>query len=175
MAIVFYSPLSPVRIETRGGKEASRRETVKAGMHLNNKFGRRLREARQGRGYTQMDAAGRIDGLTASALSNYERGVRDPDTRQVARLATLYGVTLDWLLGNEADPEILSVYLDHLSPEMQAFVRREVAAGCPWLHLLKEMLERGLTSHEIEQILTLFVEVKEGAERKAGSGSHTKK
>lgn len=164
MAIIFHAALSSARIEAQGGD-------TRQGMHVTNTFGSRLREARQGRGYTQKDAARRIEGLTSAALSNYERGVRDPDTRQVARLATLYGVTLDWLLGNEIDPETLSVYLNHLSPEMQTFVRREVAAGCPWLHLLKEMLERGLTSHEIEQVLTLFVEVKEGAERKPDSGS----
>lgn len=136
-----------------------------------NTFGSRLRAARQGRGYTQEDAAKRIDGLTASALSNYERGLRDPDTERLARLATLYGVTVDWLLGKEAGPEILPMYLDHLALDMQAFVRREVAAGCPWLHLLKEMEERGLPSKQIEQVLRLFMEVREGAERKADSGS----
>lgn len=136
-----------------------------------NTFGSRLRAARQGRGYTQEDAAKQIDGLTASALSNYERGVRDPDTERLARLAALYGVTVDWLLGKKAGPEILPMYLDHLSPGMQAFVRREVAAGCPWLHVIREIVEKGLTVQEIEQVLKLFVKAKGGAERKADSGS----
>jgi len=38
-------------------------------------------------------------GITFQALSNYERGLRDPDTELLAKLAELYSVSTDYLLG----------------------------------------------------------------------------
>ncbi|HBV95644.1 MAG TPA: hypothetical protein DEF36_01140 [Desulfotomaculum sp.] len=66
-------------------------------------LGERLKKSRQEKGLTQVEAA-RALGITNTALSNYERGERDPDTSLLKRLSELYGVTADYLLGN-ADPQ----------------------------------------------------------------------
>jgi transcriptional regulator with XRE-family HTH domain len=66
-------------------------------------LGQRLRLARENKGWTQVYVA-KLLGITSQALSNYERGERDPDTPLLNRLAELYGVSVDYLLGRTDDP-----------------------------------------------------------------------
>lgn len=66
-------------------------------------LGKRLKEVREKRGYTQIAVAKKL-GITNTALSNYERGERDPDTTLLKRLAELYLVSIDWLLGSNQNP-----------------------------------------------------------------------
>lgn len=61
-------------------------------------LGQNLRRARKKRGLTQSEV-GSFLGVTEQAISGYERGVRDPDTQQLSRLAEIYGVSTDYLLG----------------------------------------------------------------------------
>lgn len=63
-------------------------------------LGERLKEARKLKGYTQMEAASKL-GITNGALSGYERNYRDPDTEMLKKLANLYEVSTEWLLGNK--------------------------------------------------------------------------
>ncbi|MCL6477432.1 MAG: helix-turn-helix domain-containing protein [Peptococcaceae bacterium] len=68
-------------------------------------LGERLKEARERRGFTQVYVAKQL-GITNTAVSNYERGERDPDTALLKRLAELYDVSTDYLLGSANIPEI---------------------------------------------------------------------
>src|SRR5690625_2370743 len=61
---------------------------------------KRLREAIKKSGYNQIDAAKKL-GISNGTLSGYERNYRDPDTDVLKRMADLYGVSVDWLLGYE--------------------------------------------------------------------------
>lgn len=63
-------------------------------------LGQRLRAARLKKELTQDAVAAKV-GITFQALSNYERDVRDPDTDILTRLASLYGVSADYLLGRD--------------------------------------------------------------------------
>jgi transcriptional regulator with XRE-family HTH domain len=63
-------------------------------------LGTRLREARELKRLKQIDVAPLI-GITSQALSNYERGDRDPDTDTLNKLADIYNVTVDYLLGRD--------------------------------------------------------------------------
>ncbi|RND00236.1 helix-turn-helix domain-containing protein [Lysinibacillus halotolerans] len=62
-------------------------------------LGERLKEARKLKGFTQIEAATKL-GITNGALSGYERNYRDPDTEMLKKLANLYEVSTEWLLGN---------------------------------------------------------------------------
>lgn len=130
-------------------------------------LGRRLCEARRGKGLTQEDAARQIEGLTFSALSNYERGVRDPDTDLVARLADLYGVSADYLFGFSEHPGRLQLppYTAELSPELRSFLEREAETGWPRLRLLYDADLAGLTSAQLEQVLSVLVDLKKREEQ----------
>ena len=60
----------------------------------------RLKEARRAAGLTQIDVAKEI-GLSQGQYSTWENGRAKIDGQSMARLAGLFGVTVDFLLGNE--------------------------------------------------------------------------
>lgn len=61
-------------------------------------LGKRLKIEREKRNWSQKYVAERI-GITNTVLSNYERDYRDPDTETLKKLADLYEVYVDYLLG----------------------------------------------------------------------------
>lgn len=61
----------------------------------------RLREAREKAGLKQIEAS-KLLGISNGTLSGYEREYRDPDTDTLHKMADLYGVSVDWLLGKPA-------------------------------------------------------------------------
>lgn len=66
-------------------------------------LGERLRELRQQRKMTQFDVA-RYLGITDSAYGYYEQGRREPSMDVLLKLSSLFGVTVDYLLGKTDDP-----------------------------------------------------------------------
>jgi len=61
-------------------------------------LGSRLKKERELRNWSQKYVADKI-GITNAVLSNYERDYRDPDTETLRKLAELYEVSVDYLLG----------------------------------------------------------------------------
>ncbi|WP_426447651.1 helix-turn-helix domain-containing protein [Paenibacillus sp. S-38] len=61
-------------------------------------LGKRLRIERERNGWSQLYVAEKL-GITNTVLSNYERDYRDPDTETLKKLADLYEVSADYLLG----------------------------------------------------------------------------
>lgn len=70
---------------------------------MNRSLGQRLKEAREITRLTQQQVADKL-GISNGTLSGYERNYRDPDTDTLNRLAALYEVSVDYLLGRTADP-----------------------------------------------------------------------
>lgn len=104
---------------------------------MDNVLGSRLRKAREKKGYSQRDVAKWL-GITGSSLSNYERGDRDPDTTILVRLADLYEVTADYLLGRDEidikvniDPERVKTMSDaqRLADELMQSLNQALADG----------------------------------------------
>ncbi|MGE5552950.1 MAG: helix-turn-helix domain-containing protein [Betaproteobacteria bacterium] len=106
-------------------------------------LGDRLRKEREKKGWTQAQAADKA-GITSQALSNYEREYRDPDTATLSRLAQIYGVSVDYLLGHTDDRMIPSQDLprnpdiriisragDRLTPEQAEQLRKVAEALFP--------------------------------------------
>lgn len=60
-----------------------------------------LRRLRRLRGWRQREA-GEALGMTRAAYANYENGLRSPKPEVLLRLAKLYQVSVDALLGHEA-------------------------------------------------------------------------
>lgn len=65
-----------------------------------NYISQRLKELRQEKGVSQKEVAHRI-GVTVSAYSNYEQGIREPSIEIIKKLCKFYDVTADYLLGME--------------------------------------------------------------------------
>jgi transcriptional regulator with XRE-family HTH domain len=57
----------------------------------------RLAEMRERKGWSQAELAEAL-GVTQSAVGNWESGIRLPRPRTLQRLASLFGVTIDYLL-----------------------------------------------------------------------------
>ena len=61
-------------------------------------FGERLRQARKRKGLSQMDVFDAI-GLSNKSLSRYEKGDTAPSPETIKRLARLYDVSAEYILG----------------------------------------------------------------------------
>jgi len=59
---------------------------------------KRLRTLREEHGYLQKFVADKLD-IKSNTLSGYENGTRSPDPSMLSRLADLYNVSIDYLLG----------------------------------------------------------------------------
>lgn len=77
-------------------------------MNLKN-----LRDARQVAGLTQKEAADML-GVSLSAYKNYEQGNREPNNNLLCKIADLFGVTTDYLLGRKPpEPDALDKALEN--------------------------------------------------------------
>ena len=65
---------------------------------MEERFGSRLKKARNLYGFTQEDVAREMM-INRVNLTRYENGVNEPDIETLAHLASFYAVTVDWLLG----------------------------------------------------------------------------
>lgn len=87
-------------------------------------LGVKLKELRQERQWTQGYVAKRI-GVTASVISAYETCIRQPSYEALIKLARLYGVSSDYLLGLSGRRTVENqhlVSLDGLTPTKIALV-----------------------------------------------------
>lgn len=73
-------------------------------------LGERLRKARKNKNLTQLDVADKID-ITNYALSGLERNYRDADEELLRKLADLYEVSYEWLVGKSQN--MFGNYDDH--------------------------------------------------------------
>jgi len=81
----------------------------------------RLKEARKKSGYNQIDAAKKL-GISNGTLSGYERNYRDPDTDILKKMADLYEVSVDWLLGHEVK-DVDSMSDDEIDEEIKEIMQ----------------------------------------------------
>lgn len=92
-------------------------------------LGKRLKDLRVEMELTQGQVAQRI-GVTASVVSAYETGIRQPSLESLIKLACLFDVSTDYLLGvsdSTASKPKNMVSLDGLSSSRAAIVRQLIA------------------------------------------------
>ena len=89
-------------------------------VYKNKILAKRIKEERQKKGWTQKHMAEDIR-VKTQTFSGYERGYRVPETKTVEKLANLFGVSMDYLLGRD------ETWLDKESPpddiELEQFIR----------------------------------------------------
>ena len=69
---------------------------MEGGIHM--KFGERVSELRKDKGLKQKDIATLLN-VAVSTVSNYETDSHEPDMENLCKLADLFGVSTDYLLG----------------------------------------------------------------------------
>ena len=67
---------------------------------LDNKIGDNIRVLRKKNGLLQKDLADQLN-ITRQALSNYEVGKRIPDIFELIRMAEIFKVSVDEIIGRE--------------------------------------------------------------------------
>ena len=72
-----------------------------------NIFGNQVKKIRRERGLRQKDLA-EILKVAQSTIANYEQGIRFPDEGMLRRLADIFGVSVDYLLGRSPDTAVVS-------------------------------------------------------------------
>lgn len=68
-------------------------------------FGERIKRLRESRGWTKTYVANRIGLSRMQVYANYEYGNREPDFETVSKLADLFEVSTDYLLGRGANSD----------------------------------------------------------------------
>lgn len=124
-------------------------------------FPQRLKKLRQQRKLTQEDL-GKLINVTKVSISGYENGNRTPDMETLQKIADVLEVSLDYLLGR-------SEYLDGIKrgpwqtiDEAVGPIDAEIAEkmktiGATNIQLTAELLERGMTREELEQLLQMMI------------------
>lgn len=72
------------------------------------KLGKRLKMLREQKGLTQ-DELGKLLELKQQSIDSYEQGRSYPNVKNVIRIAELFGVTTDYLLGCEDNSKIENI------------------------------------------------------------------
>ncbi len=75
-------------------------------------IGSRIRELREEKGMTREDLAQKLE-ISYWALSKYETEDRAPDYELLGKLATLFGVSIDYLLGRTNIKEPIETIAAH--------------------------------------------------------------
>lgn len=83
-------------------------------------FGYRLRELRKSKKMTQEQAAKRLN-LSKTTISGYENNVKTPSLDVLTKLAVLYGVSADYILGLESRRMLP---IDNLTASQEEIIRR---------------------------------------------------
>ena len=76
----------------------------------------RIKSLRKNNHLTQTELAAKIS-VTQQAIGGWESGSREPDFLTLCKLADLFGVTTDYLLGRDVSPAPASPLQDSLSPD----------------------------------------------------------
>lgn len=83
---------------------------------MNEYLPNRLKRLREEKGYLQKEVADKL-GIRSNTLSGYENGTRSPDPEMLVRIAKLYNVSTDYLLGYSDDENVTE------DPEFVDFVQ----------------------------------------------------
>ncbi|MCO7126026.1 helix-turn-helix domain-containing protein [Sporolactobacillus shoreicorticis] len=86
---------------------------------MENIIGKRLTQLREERGWTKTYTAEKLGIKTMSTYANWEYGIRTPDSEMLTKIADLFDVSTDFLLGrtnvrnqNTADKELEELMKD---------------------------------------------------------------
>lgn len=71
---------------------------------MDNILGVRIKEGRNALGLTQDELAKKLNVSGKSVISNYEKGYSKPDLDTLAKMAKIFGCSVDYLLGRTDEP-----------------------------------------------------------------------
>ena len=91
-------------------------------------LGEKIQEQRKIKGFTQDELAEKL-GVTAQAVSKWERGTSMPDVTLLPEIANIFGITIDSLFSNEKEPEVQMVPVEKRKKIDEMYLRVNVIDG----------------------------------------------
>ena len=88
----------------------------------------RFREAREKAGLSTLEVAKRI-GVSQPAVTNWDNGTKSPSIDTLCKLADLYCVSTDYLLGRDEQVESIPRKEDVIATENAACLKRKTSLG----------------------------------------------
>ncbi|MFA4854173.1 MAG: helix-turn-helix transcriptional regulator [Candidatus Omnitrophota bacterium] len=101
----------------------------------NNKFARRLKEARTEKGLSLEELA-KANGTTKATLSKYENAKCEPKMMKAKKLADYLGVSFDWLIG-DSDEKWSTVTKGELEALFSGLSEKDQKEALKYLQYLK--------------------------------------
>lgn len=121
-------------------------------------FSRRIRELRLMNNYRQKDVAQKIGAVSHSTIANLETGATSPSLELVLKLADLYGVTVDYLVGRSDIPWPISDKVVQIADkadltleELHFFLEDAIKQEDPKYQKIKKMIA-GLDDESLEDL-----------------------
>lgn len=114
--------------------DRQRASEIRADFAERRELGARLRQARKSADLT-LEAVGEAIGIERQSVSAWENGRNYPTGDRLKKLASLYGVSIDWLLGNEmriAEAPAAYVAGEPLPTEEEARLLKEYLRFLRW-------------------------------------------
>lgn len=108
-------------------------------------FGTRLKALRLEKGLTQ-EELGKQLGKTKNNISQYERDARQTDDETKKRIAEIFNVSIDYLLGVTDEPHIYRLDKSELPKPLKD-------VGVNFLDVTEYIKKHGFTKKQIDQIL----------------------
>ena len=90
------------------------------------RVGANISRLRKAAGITQTELADRLN-VSFQAVSNWERGQSCPDIANLMELASIFGVSVDRILGSERAAKLVTEISEEKAPEMSAEEIKEIA------------------------------------------------
>lgn len=113
----------------------------------NKTISKKLKELREEKGYLQKFVADKI-GVRGNTLSGYENGTRSPDPEMIIKLAELYDVSTDYLLGRtdkriteDSSEDDIEEELKEIMSEMNVWYKNEPDDKELKLRMLRKMIK----------------------------------
>lgn len=108
-------------------------------------FGTRLKKLREENHWNLEKVADALN-VSIATVSNYERNFRKPDIDTINKLADIFQVTTDYLLGRTQIKDAVLLENDDLPVELKEI-------GIEYLEVNKELKKKGLTPDDILDII----------------------
>lgn len=124
-------------------------------------FNERLKQIRKEKGLTQAEVAAYVGLKSSTTYSSWEQGVSQPDLAKVVKLANLFDVSVDYLLGltdNKRPAE--KYYYSGEELKNRGLRVAEMLEDADFLKFTQKMKAENITPEYLEKIVPLIIEMK---------------
>lgn len=115
-------------------------------------FGERLKELRKEKNLTQAQL-GELLNTSHATINRYEKNIHEPDLDTINKLADIFDVSVDYLLGRTDIENVAIIEGDEIPKELKDI-------GVEYLEVSKELKEKGFTPEKIRNLIKVIKELK---------------